>query len=63
MMAFSLGAYNDPIIFATGTPFPGRRDGWKVIGVIFKKYHECGVNEWCIWRCDGVVSCVREDGV
>ena len=21
------------------------------------------MNEWCIWRCDGVVSCIRKHGV
>jgi len=64
-VAFSLGAHNDPIIFAKSTPFPGRRDGWKEIGVIFKRYPgpECEVNEWYIWRCDGVVRCVRKHGV
>jgi len=52
-----------PSLFAKSTPFPGRRDGWKEIGVIFKRYPESGVNEWCIWRCDCVVSCVRKHGV
>jgi len=65
MVALSLGACTDPISFAKGTPFPlaGIRDGWKEIGVIFKRYRECGVNEWYIWRSDGVVSCVRKHGV
>jgi len=63
MVAFSLGAHTDPISFAKGTPFPGTRDGLKEIGVIFKRYRECGVNEWSIWQCNGVVSCVRKHGV
>jgi len=63
MVAFSLGAHNDPIIFAKGNPFPGRRDCGKEIGVIFKGYPECGVNERGIWRCDGVVSCVGKHGL
>jgi len=62
-VAFSLGAHNDQIIFAKSTRFPGRRDGWKEIGVMFKRYPECGVNKWCIWRCDGIVRCVRKHGV
>jgi len=48
MVAFSLGAYTDPIIFAKSTPFLGMRDWWKEIGVILKRYPECGVNEWGI---------------
>jgi len=41
----------------------GIRDGWRKIEAIFKRYRECGVNEGCIRRCDGVVSCVRKHGV
>jgi len=47
MVAFALGAHtdSDPISFAKGTPFPGISDGWQEIGVIFKRYRECAVNE------------------